>query len=577
MNSLLILVAFNMLGNIILNEICERDKPILKDGECQNIFCSETEYINGTCQVSNSIIKIQWLNNLFFNYDEKNVDYFSLIKLENNDIITLAFDSNNKKFYYDKYFSSDYRPFRLDNWKQLNISYIFSALNGGLLNIDNVEYPLVCDIYNCVLIDIVNDQYYSKSLFEIFGMGPNIANREPSYYFKIINLNNEHKILFNFIINGIIKLGIVNFQSKELDYHVEKIVDEDNIVNSDKLDELSCFATKKGYIECLYPKKIDEIVEIRVAIYDSNLNLLKIISIDSQQYIETDYDYTNLNDCILLKEEVGLYIYFLISTETSQPQLFLQINELINDGTDFEFNKFELPEKIEINFDEEANFNKNHFSSSQTQYLMKINDNKFTYIFYFSDGLETTDSKKYIVLVVFEIFNNKNLISRYYKINFNLYDIDINNVFSLNSFMFNSNIGISFIPSFLDGDMNVGEKQISVIFGFIQYEDDNKNITLNVNQNYEFKIDNYLYFKITNNLFGYQLKYKLAIIDDSLLNMKIFSSNNNKEININDTIDVNETLIFEFDNITDIKIEDDHFLEIDVFSYEPEYENSLLF
>ena len=100
-----------------------------------------------------------------------------------------------------------------------------------------------------------------------------------------------------------------------------------------------------------------------------------------------------------------------------------------------------------------------------------------------------------------KIFNNKNLISRYYKINFNLYDIDINSVISLNSFMFNSNIGISFIPSFINDDsMNIGVKQISLIFGFIQYEDDNKNITLNVNQNYEFKIHNYLNFNITNNL-----------------------------------------------------------------------------
>ena len=579
MNSLLIFVIFNILEDFILNEICEKEKPILKGDQCQNIFCPEIEYINGVCQVSNSIIKTQWLSNIFFNYNEKNVDSFSLIKLKSNDIITIAFDSYDRKIIYqDKYSTSDYNPFKIDNWKQINGSYPFNILNGVLLNINNIEYPLICDVSSCELIDIENEEHYFKSLTDMCEMEPTSGRNFYSYYFKIINLNNENKILFNFIFNDIIKLCIVNIQTKELDFQTEKIVEGDNIVNSDHLEKLSCFTTKKGYIECLYSLTIDNIIQVRVVIYNSNLDLLKILTIDSQQYTETDYYYTNFNDCILLKEEIGLYTYYLIPTGISQPQLYLQINELINDGTDFVFNKFETTEKIEIIFDEEAILNENHFYYTQTGYLMKINDNKFSYIFPFSDGLYTTDSQKYIVLAVFEVFNNKNLISRYYKINFNLYGIDINTVISLNSFMLNSNIGVSFIPSFLNEERtNVGLKQISVIFGFIQYEEDNKNITLNLYQNYKFKIDKYLYFNITNNLFGYQLKYKLVSIDDSLGNMKIISLNYNKEININDLIDGNETLLFHFDNITDIKIENDYFLEMAVLAYEPEYEDSLLF
>ena len=99
---------------------------------------------------------------------------------------------------------------------------------------------------------------------------------------------------------------------------------------------------------------------------------MKILTIDSQQYTETDYYYTNFNDCILLKEEIGLYTYYLIPTGISQPQLYLQINELINDGTDFVFNKFETTEKIEIIFDEEAILNENHFYYTQTGYLINL-------------------------------------------------------------------------------------------------------------------------------------------------------------------------------------------------------------
>ena len=373
MNSLLIFVIFNILEDFILNEICEKEKPILKGDQCQNIFCSEIEYINEICQVSNSIIKTQWLSNIFFNYNEKNVDSFSLIKLKSNDIITIAFDSYDRKIiYHDKYSTSDYNPFKIDNWKQINGSYPFYILNGVLLNINNIEYPLICDVSSCELIDIENEEHYFKSLTDMCEMEPTSARNFYSYYFKIINLNNENKILFNFIFNDIIKLCIVNIQTKELDFQTEKIVEGDNIVNSDQLEKLSCFTTKKGYIECLYSLTIDNIIQVRVVIYNSNLDLLKILTIDSQQYTETDYYYTNFNDCILLKEEIGLYTYYLIPTGISQPQLYLQINELINDGTDFVFNKFETAEKIEIIFDEEAILNENHFYYTQTGYLINL-------------------------------------------------------------------------------------------------------------------------------------------------------------------------------------------------------------
>ena len=253
MNSLLIFVIFNILEDFILNEICEKEKPILKGDQCQNIFCPEIEYINGVCQVSNSIIKTQWLSNIFFNYNEKNVDSFSLIKLKSNDIITIAFDSYDTKIiYHDKYSTSDYNPFKIDNWKQINGSYPFNILNGVLLNINNIEYPLICDVSSCELIDIENEEHYFKSLMGMCEMEPTSGRNFYSYYFKIINLNNENKILFNFIFNDIIKLCIVNIQTKELDFQTEKIVEGDNIVNSDQLEKLSCFPTKKGYIECLY-------------------------------------------------------------------------------------------------------------------------------------------------------------------------------------------------------------------------------------------------------------------------------------------------------------------------------------
>ena len=42
---------------------CERENPIFKDGQCQLIYCTETEFKNNICSIDNEIIKSQWLNN----------------------------------------------------------------------------------------------------------------------------------------------------------------------------------------------------------------------------------------------------------------------------------------------------------------------------------------------------------------------------------------------------------------------------------------------------------------------------------------------------------------------------------
>ena len=90
---LILMVVFNYLINLVINEICDKDNPILKDGQCQNIYCSEEDFENDICQIANPIIKIQRLNDIIFNYEEKNVDFSGFIELENGDILSIAYDS----------------------------------------------------------------------------------------------------------------------------------------------------------------------------------------------------------------------------------------------------------------------------------------------------------------------------------------------------------------------------------------------------------------------------------------------------------------------------------------------------
>ena len=85
MNSLFAVIIVNILINFVLNETCPKDTPVFKEGKCQEIYCSKAEYKNGTCIISNPIMEIQWLNDIFINYYGNNVDSFSLVKMKNND------------------------------------------------------------------------------------------------------------------------------------------------------------------------------------------------------------------------------------------------------------------------------------------------------------------------------------------------------------------------------------------------------------------------------------------------------------------------------------------------------------
>ena len=43
--------------NIYIKCSCDRNNPILKEGNCQSIYCTKNEFDEGVCQIDNEIIK----------------------------------------------------------------------------------------------------------------------------------------------------------------------------------------------------------------------------------------------------------------------------------------------------------------------------------------------------------------------------------------------------------------------------------------------------------------------------------------------------------------------------------------
>ena len=89
-----------------------------------------------------------------------------------------------------------------------HIKYLFT-----LLITDNNNYPLICDLNNCLSLDLIQLNYNSVDFHSL--LQEDLPGS--SYYMGfIININNKSKMLFSQISNNHIYLSIVNINDKDL-------------------------------------------------------------------------------------------------------------------------------------------------------------------------------------------------------------------------------------------------------------------------------------------------------------------------------------------------------------------------
>ena len=528
---------FTIFLIFLINKIkseCNKDEPILFNNECKNYYCTETQFQNGECIISNSAVKKQWLNNIikfdlisyylyFFPLQMTNGDYFfiSAIASETEDCPYC------RDFFIYEYNSSGEN---LKNHTFYNIVFNEICINAFLLMIDNKNYPLICDTFNCVLLDLYKKKYYTQDLVTFFQLD-NFSSRK-SVYLNLINLDNKSKILFPFIASLDIYLIMVNINNKELSSieYIYKANYRPTTFNSLRpKHDFHCLITNNNFIECLY---INDDKKLSVAIYNEILDYLNsiILDDDSVTYLESSSTFMNSIKIIHLKNEIGIYAYYIYdiySTESFQP-LRMQIKELYFEDNNPLF-KDVIPEnQIIYIYTDEFNYYYDGVKRMNYENLIKINDNKFAYTYIYSRSI--------IVLIIFDLYgnNNDNLYIRYYKINTNLYNLKI--VDELRLFKYNLYLGMTFI--FYDGNYNEGIEDeyfydnedysleiVETMSSFLIFGYSTKNIiSLDIykqNQGFIFEIKNYIF--IDNNLFGFDLNIKISSVSNSLKGIRFFS------------------------------------------------------
>ena len=417
-------------------------------------------------------------------------------------------------------------------------------------------YPLICDMNYCHLFDCENNSNQQIKYSQLMQINEDDYINAPYTLFSLLNTNNENQIIFTYLLNNRlpdhthqIHLSKINLLTNTNDFsEFEAKNRANNIINdAEQTYNLKCFMTSNKYIECVYIK-YDTNCAYYVAIYDESLNLLDNIFLQNIIYYYPFYIPIN---AIHLKNEIDAY-YIDYTNQISSP-LYIQINELINTGSTFSFNN-KIPERSVV-FDDFNSFSISNKRILQED-MIKITDNIFAHSILHPNNI--------IIFTLFDLYNNdQNLFIRYYKIDFTLYNIPIVNQFNL--FNFNSFLGLVF-----HGELGNDLYSFSIIFGNSKKNIDKMSLDIyKSTQGFLLDLQRH-YSKIDNNLFGYELIIKISSISNGLEGIKFFSINENSELNINDPIDKDDTILFDFSAVN-AQIGQIYTIEITSTIKSPEY------
>ena len=544
---------------------CPRDKPILQNNKCYKIYCTEEQFNQGICKIYNKYAQIQWLNNFHifddfstyidYDIDEKGNLYLIAQKKDepNYNQYIYGFSPNGSGLFYDKE-KNKYTSFRKITYKFPdfieNIKYIEINNEGYLINILKDK-----QIY---LYDISSNEIYIHSFFYF-----------PFAVDTIIKLKNKDNIyLFDYIycIDEVYSNCYIGFSN----YKIEK---KNNIIlektNSEELvkvgygTKLTCFENSHNNIQCKYTiEKETTHLQIVTLFNRETFEVIQDFILD-----EFNFDFPTFDSMIELNDNGFVVAY------STDPNI---IHVLFKKISLKENNKYELEDYLYnisyININEDltydftnGNRHRNHlFKLSDDRFVMLINNCK--------DNIESTYLNNALVIIIFHIYNyNRNVILRHYKIDFGFYNMYIDG--DIMGYKLGGFFGALIELTSPEG---IGTQRAAFLtFGYVNATEDisSEEGTNNlINNKKNIKLNDYI-TGIENNLFGYEfIGVKiLSLPDEEKAGYFVNINENNKKINLNDTIDIKSELKFE---MKDSPTFGDYYISFAGVVKEPEYKES---
>ena len=536
-----------MFSSLELTENCVREYPIIESNQCKLIYCTKEQFESKICQINNSIIRTQWLNNII-NIEKISFRYINFASYSNGDMI----------FQTGTYPKSDFRIFFgikkdgncfFTNKSTNQRTYFYSlnsyqSENNNKYDSENIvinlsgkqnrqkEYLMSISKENSFveIYDFQNDKIYQKHLYEFSNLKYINSYRHASI--PLISNSSDYYYLFGFIGNT------SNFEEKRFIIQIHKFNSIENFnqeqtsINTaisemafSESSGLSCFQTVKKVIICFF-FNINK--NYKITAYDINLKEINSLTLD---FVEVE-SFKSFYKCIHLKEELGIFAYYSYFSDFYYPVLLFNVyEEKSNDIVDYI-----IPSIVLNKFEDKI------FTYILSNDIIKINENKICFC------LASQDKKK-IFIIVINLFNKKNYRIRYYLIEmWNLYghmffdEMKMHNFNNFIAFGFN-NYNKTNYGKYYDYSSSL------LIFSYANSTNNNiyidKYLWDNSNLN-NISINLEKYLTIENNIFGYIFS---GVVIDEIINCQnliLFSSISNNKIILDYILKKNEIIKVEF-------------------------------
>ena len=345
----------------------------------------------------------------------------------------------------------------------------------------------------------------------------------PSFKNSIIKLKSNNYYLLSivlidetlFVKHHDISFKIFDFSSNEINGYTPRksLQKKINLINS-----TDCFQTVSEYIQCSFTTFLPSNY-FTVGIYDLNLNEIETISFN---YFK-DNTFTKI---FHIKNEIGAYMYY-DDRDNSIPKIhFEELNEQKNNLIHvFNFNYIPL--------------------NGNGRYILNTE-------LFFSDGIKINGSKVGVIMTTQDFnllislldlyYNEKYVKVKYYYLD--LQQINIRISINLRLFKFKYYFGMIFYNSnneysgynFFNYPNITSNKRINNTFIEIKLFEDEQFYIFAISDNFE----------LVNNIYGGEEKIKINNFSDKSSSGIILKSFNlDRELSINDELDINDKIIFQ--------------------------------
>ena len=393
------LIIFLQLINYILNE-CPLDSPLLKKGTCVST-CTENEFESKICEISNTQIKTQWINNII-TIGDKNYKYINLVSFSNEDMIAVSAStgSNKRKFYGIKkngryYFKNNennetpFYEFEVNNSNGKPIiryeAEVFIAKVNTAVENKGKEYIVSIGRKDsgAELYDFENNIVYKNNASKIFDDYDNIAYR--TFAINYIDSSNNYITLFGALY--IVKIHLRSYIYK-LNFKNKESIEKDTITENSYSYSFQSSKYAYGNINScvLFSNSEYQVIffcsylsyspSVQFIFFAKNEDFSKTICTNSIK--EDDAEDIGFHKLIYLENLKGAFTYYL-----SKSYIYIYFLEISKSGRDYDINFF----RNEIILDK-FTYNNNLLLKD----FIKINEDKLC--------IATTNDKKDILIIV---------------------------------------------------------------------------------------------------------------------------------------------------------------------------------